>query len=194
MQVCPYRPNSTPPMGSVTKLWEGHWQKVVLHQDIYMQVGMGSGAYKFIYHGSDEMYDRLLLVYKHVHNKLPMMGILIHTTMPTIMCSSTVVPSPTLPVVAVEYRYGATDNFLAALFYFKDEPGLVFIMFHSRLSPPLPGYVCSQININIHAFICSVKQKHTIIYKYIVYIYIYYLYYIYLYSVSSCFGSCVKSI
>lgn len=147
MQVCPYRPKSTPPMCSFTKLWEGHWKKVVCHEDIYMQVGMGSGAYKFTYHGSDEVYGRLLLLYKHVHNKLPMMGILIHTTMPTIMCSSTVVPSPTLPVVAVEYRYGATGNFLAAVFYFKDEPGLVFI-------------TCSTIDFH-HLFLGMYVRKFT---------------------------------
>ena len=116
MQMCPLRPKHVPPMGSLTKLWAGHWSKVVAREDIYMQVGMGSGTYKIIYHGSDEVYQRVFKVYEHVHNKLPMMGILIHTSMPTIMCSSTLVPCPTLSVVAVEYRYSATDNFLATFY------------------------------------------------------------------------------
>lgn len=34
MQMRPLRPKHVPPMGSFTKLWEGHWSKVVAREDI----------------------------------------------------------------------------------------------------------------------------------------------------------------
>ena len=106
------------PKSEFSGLWPGHWGKVVEKQAIFLQVGGNGGSHKFLYKTSRECHGYEMLIYKHCHDKLKEVGIIVMKARPTLVVSSEVVRSSDVPVTCIVWRYCATNNVAHVKCYF----------------------------------------------------------------------------
>ena len=67
---------------------------------------------------SQECHGYEMLIYKHCHDKLKEVGIIVMKARPTLVVSSEVVRSSDVPVTCIVWRYCATNNVAHVKCYF----------------------------------------------------------------------------
>lgn len=111
---------SHPRVKDLMPLWEGHRQQLERKAPIYLQVGCTGGSFKFTYIMDSDYNGKPMLVYGHVRHEYPPMGILLHSNTPELIVKKEVHHSEDNKVVAVEWQYCMSGNYLTSKFYWKD--------------------------------------------------------------------------
>eukprot|EP00435_Cladocopium_sp_Y103_P072426 s839_g40.t1 len=94
----------------VHSLWHGHWLKVVTADPIYLTVTGFNGAYKYVHHKDIELLGLHAKLYKHVAERYHPVCIVLHVSVPTVVCGWELIHSPDKPITAVSWTYSASGN------------------------------------------------------------------------------------
>ena len=141
------RLSHVPGKGHFHSLWGGHWQKVINHEDIFLNVSGYGGAFKYIFYQTVEAHGMKMNIYLHCHGKYYPVGIIIHTGNPTVVVAHNVYAHDELPVRAIEWTYAATRNYLFSKFFWKDDARLIHFVIFFYI------YTCIYIYIYIYTYI-----------------------------------------
>ena len=82
----------------------------------------GGGACKYVFHKTRDLGGQLFMVYKHVHQKTPLAGILVHSHQPVIRLEREYHWRGDGEVICVVWNFAASGNYAFSRFFYANDP------------------------------------------------------------------------